>query len=84
MNSLRTNTSLTWLELDNNAIKGKGSFVTAYCLEHNTTLKYLQLWENPIGKAGGRALLRSVSRTGNVREIQVCNAISVLNMISVH
>ena len=75
MNSLRTNTSLTWLELDNNAIKGRGSMVAAYCLEQNLTLKYLQLWENPIGKSGGRSFLRSVSRSGDIREMQLdkCN-----------
>jgi hypothetical protein len=75
MDSLRTNTTLTWLELDNNAIKGRGSMVTAFCLEHNYSLKYLQLWENPIGSSGGRSLLRSVSRTGDVREMQLdkCN-----------
>ncbi|KAI8599884.1 hypothetical protein EDD21DRAFT_432081 [Dissophora ornata] len=55
-NSLKTNTTLTTLDLRGNSIGNEGALALSEALKTNTTLTTLNLWMNSIGKEGALAL----------------------------
>ena len=74
---LRGNTQLETLNLEHAAIAERGTLVLADMLKDNKTLKLVRLAGNPIGRRGGRAVLRAIRRCllfGWERTISIANS----------
>lgn len=66
---LSSNNTLRVLNISHNSVQAQSAIVIANNLKKNTTLTNLQMNGNALGKDGGRALLRCMDGTGDVRII---------------
>ena len=67
--TLASNTTLRFLNISHNSVEARSAIVIANNLKRNSTLTNLQMNGNSLGNAGGRALLRCMDTTGDVRII---------------
>jgi len=70
-NSLFYNKTLRWLNLRNNQITPRAAYTIAMAVRHKQQLDYLNLLENPIGYAGGRAAMGIVLDMGHRLEVKL-------------
>jgi len=75
---LSTNTSLRMLDLSHNTVDAKSAIVIANNLKKNSTLTNLQMNGNPLAYDGGRALMRCMDTTGDVRIIGLEGALGAV------
>lgn len=72
--ALRTNTVLQWLDLEHTELEERGTMVIADAMKENTSMRTLILDNNPIGRLGGRAVLRAmIARRADTSRTQTPN-----------
>jgi hypothetical protein len=72
--ALRSNTELQWLDLEHTELEERATMVIADAMKENTALRTLILDNNPIGRLGGRAVLRAmIARRADTSRTQMPN-----------
>lgn len=69
--ALYFNKTLRYLNLRNNAIRPRAAYIIAMAVRYRRSLETLVMLENPVGYAGGRALMGVVLDYGSEVDIKM-------------
>jgi Ran GTPase-activating protein (RanGAP) involved in mRNA processing and transport len=70
-NALRSNTTVTYVDLSNNRLTDNGAQQLAYMLEHNQTIQTLLLNNNAIGNGGAQALVEALRANAAITRLEL-------------